>query len=207
MDPEIVLFDEPTSALDPTMVGEVLSVMKRLAAEGLTMMIVTHEMQFARDVSTRIFYMDEGLIYEEGTPDEIFDSPKRNKTRAFVKRLKTLTLTVESLDYDFIGMSESIRQFGEKNLLSKKRVEKLRRVYEEILAQNLVLAQEVEFPITVSAEYSEKEDSLEMRFAWLGERYDPIERGDELSVMLVKASVSGFSYDHRDGLNSLVIKI
>ncbi len=207
MDPEIVLFDEPTSALDPTMVGEVLSVIKRLAAEGLTMMIVTHEMQFARDVSTRIFYMDEGIIYEEGTPDEIFDSPKQDKTRAFVKRLKTLTLTVESLDYDFIGMSESIRQFGEKNLLSKKQVEKLLRVYEEILAQNLVLAQEVEFPITVSTEYSEKEDSLEMRFAWRGERYDPMESGDELSVMLVKASISGFSYDHRNGANSLVIKI
>ena len=207
MDPEIVLFDEPTSALDPTMVGEVLSVMKRLASEGLTMMIVTHEMQFARDVSTRIFYMDEGLIYEEGTPDEIFDSPKRDKTRAFVKRLKTLTLSAESLDYDFIGMSESIRQFGERNLLSKKRVENLRRVYEEILAQNLVPAQEAEFPITVSAEYSEKEDSLEMRFTWQGERYDPMEDGDELSVKIVKASVSGFRYDHTDGANSLVIKI
>ena len=207
MEPEIVLFDEPTSALDPTMVGEVLSVMKRLASEGLTMIIVTHEMQFARDVSTRIFYMDEGIIYEEGAPDEIFDSPKRDKTRTFVKRLKTLTLSAESLDYDFIGMSESIRQFGEKNLLSKKQVENLRRVYEEILAQNLVPKQGVEFPITVSVEYSEKEDSLEMRFAWHGERYNPMEDGDELSVMLVKASVSEFSYNHTDGANSLVIKI
>ena len=207
MYPEIVLFDEPTSALDPTMVGEVLSVMKRLASEGLTMMIVTHEMQFARDVSTRIFYMDEGVVYEEGTPDEIFESPKRDKTRAFVKRLKTLTLSAESLDYDFIAMSESIRQFGEMNLLTKKRVENLHRVYEEILAQNIVLSQGVEFPITVSAEYSEKDDSLEMRFAWHGERYNPMEDGDELSVTLVKASISGFTYDYTDGLNSLVIKI
>ncbi len=207
MKPEIVLFDEPTSALDPTMVGEVLSVMKRLASEGLTMMIVTHEMQFARDVSTRIFYMDEGMIYEDGTPNEIFDSPKRDKTRAFVNRLKTLTLSVESADYDFIAMSESIRQFGEKNMLAKRRIDRLRRVYEEILAQNLVLAEEVKFPIAVSAEYSEKEDSLEMRFAWQGERYDPMENGDELSVMLVKASASEFSYDHTDGANRLIIKI
>ncbi len=207
MDPEIVLFDEPTSALDPTMVGEVLSVMKRLASEGLTMMIVTHEMQFARDVSTRIFYMDEGVIYEQGAPDEIFDSPKRDKTRAVVKRLKTLTLSVESSDYDFIAMSESIRQFGEKNLLPPKRVDSLHRVYEEILAQNLVSVQGVEFPITVSAEYSEKDDSLEMHFAWRGERYNPMEDGDELSVMLVKASVSGSDYDYTDGANSLVIKI
>ncbi len=207
MDPKIVLFDEPTSALDPTMVGEVLSVIKRLASRGLTMMIVTHEMQFARDVSTRIFYMDEGLIYEEGAPNEIFDSPKRDKTRAFINRLKTLTLSVESPDYDFIDMSESILRFGEKNLLSKKQVERLRRVYEEILAQNLVSAREVEFPITVSVEYSEKEDSLEMRFAWQGERYDPMESGDIISVKLVKASISDFNYEHNDGSNSLIIKI
>src|SRR5699024_3732783 len=75
MNPQIVLFDEPTSALDPTMVGEVLAVIRKLASQGLTMMIVTHEMKFARDVSTRIFYMDQGVIYEDGTPEQIFDHP------------------------------------------------------------------------------------------------------------------------------------
>ena len=79
MDPEIILFDEPTSALDPTMVSEVLSVMRRLARDGMTMAVVTHEMEFARDVSNRVFYMDEGLIYEEGTPEEIFGSPQRRR--------------------------------------------------------------------------------------------------------------------------------
>ena len=68
MNPEIILFDEPTSALDPTMVGEVVSVIRSLKEKGMTMMIVTHEMKFARDISTRIFYMDQGLIYEDGTP-------------------------------------------------------------------------------------------------------------------------------------------
>lgn len=205
MNPEIVLFDEPTSALDPTMVGEVLSVMKRLASEGLTMMIVTHEMQFARDVSTRVFYMDEGVIYEEGAPDDIFDSPKRDKTRAFVQRLKTLTLSVESQDYDFIGMSESIRQFGEKNLLSRRQVDSLRRVYEEILAQNIILTQGAEYPITISVEYSEKEDRLEMRFVWSGEKYNPMEEGDELSIKLVKAAARGCRYDYTDRSNRLVL--
>ena len=113
MDPEIVLFDEPTSALDPTMVGEVLSVMKELAKEGMTMMIVTHEMKFARDVSSRIFYMDEGVIYEDGTPQQIFDHPEKDRTRAFVKRLKVLSLLVESKDYDFIAMNEKLQAFGE----------------------------------------------------------------------------------------------
>lgn len=77
MEPEIILFDEPTSALDPTMVSEVLSVIRRLAKEGMTMAIVTHEMAFARDVSNRVFYMDQGLIYEEGSPKQIFDAPKK----------------------------------------------------------------------------------------------------------------------------------
>jgi len=84
VDPDILLFDEPTSALDPTMVGEVLSVIKDLADTGMTMLIVTHEMSFARDVSTRIFFMDEGVVYEDGSPAEIFSAPKRQKTIDFV---------------------------------------------------------------------------------------------------------------------------
>ena len=84
MDPDILLFDEPTSALDPTMVGEVLAVIKDLAKTGMTMLIVTHEMGFARDVSTRIFYMDEGVVYEEGTPDAVFNRPQKPKTVEFV---------------------------------------------------------------------------------------------------------------------------
>ena len=84
MDPEILLFDEPTSALDPTMVGEVLAVIKSLAKTGMTMLIVTHEMGFARDVSTRVFFMDEGVIYEDGTPSEVFNHPQKPKTIEFV---------------------------------------------------------------------------------------------------------------------------
>jgi len=87
VDPEILLFDEPTSALDPTMVGEVLSVIRELAGSGMTMLIVTHEMGFARDVSTRVFYMDGGVIYEQGTPEEIFNRPKGPKTVEFVGRV------------------------------------------------------------------------------------------------------------------------
>ena len=84
MDPEILLFDEPTSALDPTMVGEVLAVIKDLAKTGMTMLIVTHEMGFARDVSTRVFYMDQGIVYEDGTPAQVFNAPKNPRTIEFV---------------------------------------------------------------------------------------------------------------------------
>ena len=84
MDPEIMLFDEPTSALDPEMVGEVLDVMRKLANEGMTMIVVTHEMGFAREVSDKVIFIDGGVIVEQGTPEEIFGSPKEERTKAFL---------------------------------------------------------------------------------------------------------------------------
>lgn len=86
MEPEVILFDEPTSALDPQMVGEVLAVMRNLADEGMTMIIVTHEMAFAKDVSSRVIYMADGVICEDGTPAEIFENPQRDETREFLSR-------------------------------------------------------------------------------------------------------------------------
>ena len=86
MEPEVLLFDEPTSALDPQMVGEVLNVMRELAQEGLTMLVVTHEMTFARDVSTNVVFMDEGLICESGAPEALFSHPQQAKTREFLSR-------------------------------------------------------------------------------------------------------------------------
>ena len=87
MEPEVLLFDEPTSALDPEMVGEVLSVMKNLAAEGMTMLVVTHEMAFAREVSNRVVYMADGVICEEGSPEKIFNNPENPRTREFLSRM------------------------------------------------------------------------------------------------------------------------
>jgi putative lysine transport system ATP-binding protein len=86
MDPDVMLFDEPTSALDPEMVGEVLKVMKELAESGLTMLIVTHEMEFAKEVSDRVVFMNQGVIAEEGTPEQIFSNPTQERTREFLKR-------------------------------------------------------------------------------------------------------------------------
>ena len=88
MDPEVLLFDEPTSALDPEMVGEVLTVMQRLAESGMTMLVVTHEMAFARDVSSRVVYMNGGVICEQGSPDEIFGNPQRQETIDFLSRFR-----------------------------------------------------------------------------------------------------------------------
>ncbi len=87
MEPDIMLFDEPTSALDPEMVGEVLSVMKELAAEGMTMVVVTHEMGFAKDVADRVFFVDQGIIMESGTPDEVFNHPTNPRTQSFLEKV------------------------------------------------------------------------------------------------------------------------
>ncbi len=87
MEPDVMLFDEPTSALDPEMVGEVLDVMKNLAKEGMTMLVVTHEMGFAREVADRVIFMDEGVILEEGTPDEIFNHPVHERTKSFLNKV------------------------------------------------------------------------------------------------------------------------
>ena len=86
MEPEVLLFDEPTSALDPQMVGEVLEVMRKLAKEGLTMIVVTHEMAFARDVSSHVVFMADGVICEEGKPQDIFENPQNPRTRDFLSR-------------------------------------------------------------------------------------------------------------------------
>ena len=88
MDPEVLLFDEPTSALDPEMVGEVLAVMQQLAHEGMTMLVVTHEMAFARDVSNRVVYMNQGVICEQGSPEEIFGNPQKQETKDFLARFR-----------------------------------------------------------------------------------------------------------------------
>ena len=87
MNPKVILFDEPTSALDPEMVGEVLDLIKRVAQKGITMLIVTHEMAFAREVATKVFFMAEGKILEQGTPAEIFDNPKTERLKDFLSKV------------------------------------------------------------------------------------------------------------------------
>src|SRR5690606_21675261 len=87
MDPELMLFDEPTSALDPELVGEVLAVMKALAGEGMTMLIVTHEMAFAREVADRVIFMDDGVVVEEGPASEVIGAPQHNRTKSFLHRV------------------------------------------------------------------------------------------------------------------------
>ena len=114
---EIVLFDEPTSALDPHHGERGVAVIRRLAKNGMTMVIVTHEMDFARDASNRVFYMDEGTIYEEGTPQQIFENPLKEKTRSFIHRIRTFNRRIASVDFDLYAFSSEVELFCEKHFL------------------------------------------------------------------------------------------
>ena len=137
MKPEILLLDEPTSALDPTMVSEVLSVIKMLAKQGLTMMIVTHEMQFAKEISTRVFYMDDGIIYEEGTPAQIFDNPQKEKTKKFIFRIRNWEWEIKE-NNDFHSMMGSLDNFALKLFLPPKKFNRIKLAIEELTTTDLL---------------------------------------------------------------------
>ena len=184
MDPDIILFDEPTSALDPSMIGEVQSVIKMLAKSGRTMMIVTHEMDFARKISNRILFMYDGYIYEEGTPRQIFEHPQKEMTKRFIQRLSSLTYRISSSDFDIEAMNEELTAYGEKLLIEAERLSKLTLAFEEICMNNIV--NDSENPdVLVKVEYSEKLDILTMLVCYKGEKFDVYSSASKLFLDLL----------------------
>ena len=204
MEPEIILFDEPTSALDPTMVSEVLSVIRRLAKEGLTMAIVTHEMDFARDVSNRVFYMDEGLIYEQGTPQQIFCHPEKARTRAFINRIRSFTFRIESAEFDFYAMNAEIEAFCEKHILPRETRHNLLLLVEELLELHLPWL--VNGAINIDIDYSEKTGDVDLTFIAAAAAGNVLEAGDhqdDLPVLLIRNFAENITYTVTDGLGRL----
>ena len=205
MEPEILLFDEPTSALDPTMVSEVLAVIRRLSKEGMTMVIVTHEMEFARNISSRVFYMDEGLIYEEGTPQQIFDNPQRPKTKAFIQRIRSMTYHIESQLYDLYALQGEMEVFCEKHMISKKVTGYVLHIAEEVL-----ILQPDFSDIVVTLSYSEQDGGVELLFKSTGEPFNLFEAPDlmdDIGVKLIKARCQSTNYKYENGKNHLLLKI
>ena len=184
MHPEVILFDEPTSALDPTMVGEVLSVIRQLAKEGMTMLIVTHEMRFARDVSTRIFFMNEGIIYEDGTPEQIFEHPVRSATKAFVNRIQKLVYEIDSNAFDFLQIHTGINRFCLKYNLSDK-AGLAYDIVKEMLFEHLAQLR----PLTLRLTHAELSGETALDFMAEGLTESPLPGGDALSG--IKAKVKG----------------
>jgi polar amino acid transport system ATP-binding protein len=205
MEPEVMLFDEPTSALDPTMTSEVLAVIRRLVKEGMTMVIVTHEMEIARSISSRVFYMDEGFIYEEGPPQQIFENPQREKTREFINRVRRYYYRITSKDYDLYAMNAEIEAFCEKHLLSRKVCGSVLLLAEETLGLMRDFSD-----LTLSLAYSEKDGRLEFVLESVGEPANPLDEGrqdDDLGIILIESRCEGIQYKYENGKNILQLEV
>ena len=193
MGPDTILLDEPTSALDPNMVGEVQSVIRKLAAMGKTMMIVSHEMSFAKAICNRVFYIDEGGIYEEGTPEQIFDHPQREKTRRFIHRLKVLEILIDDLNYDFPGAQAGIIEYCDKNQISRRMDTRLQLAFEETVQQLLIPIMEKP-DILVSIEYSPEEEKAVFTARYGGEKTDITAQEDQLSLTVLRGMADRIQY-------------
>ena len=195
MEPEIILFDEPTSALDPTMIGEVQAVIRDLAKQGTTMIIVSHEMKFAQEVCNRVFYMDEGGVYEDGPPEQIFNNPKREKTRQFIRRLKVLEYSITSRDFDFIGLNTQIEEFGRKHQISQRTIYNVQSYIEEMGVQILLPLMKDPFEMMITIEYSAEKDDVDVVIRYSGEGFDPEKTENDLALLLAKKAAESIVYE------------
>ena len=206
MDPEIILFDEPTSALDPTMIGEVQAVIRDLAKQGTTMIIVTHEMKFAREICNRVFYMDQGGIYEDGTPEQIFDHPQKERTRRFIRHLKVLEYSITSQNFDFIGFNTQIEEFGRKHRISQRKIYHMQAYIEEMCVQMILPQMRAPFEMLVTVEYSEEKDDVAVVIRYGGAAFDPTKTDNTLSFLLAKKATETIVYSF-DGEQALCNRV
>ena len=210
MEPKVMLFDEPTSALDPTMVGEVLAVIRMLAKRDLSMLIVTHEMNFAREVASRVLFFADGGIYEQGTPAEIFDAPKREKTISFINKIKYFVYEITRRDFDLMQMQGGIQSFGEKYGLDQKRTYRLQICCEELIYELLDHCypnrDDVDLKLTVS--HAEADGATKIALSCGGAAFNPFEQDEEgLGVTILKNMATKLDYRHTDGRNQINIEL
>jgi len=210
MSPEIILFDEPTSALDPTMVSEVMAVMRSLAKSGFTMLVVTHEMSFAREVSNRVLYMDEGGIYEEGKPSDIFTSPQKPKTQAFVYNIRTYEYKAESRDFDYAEMLGGVENFCFRHAIEKSIANKLQALAEELVI-NIIVPMYGTCSLKIS--FSEKLGTYELSVSYEGDNSNALQvksyNGHDLTfaIAIAKSNAKGLRHEYTDGMNLIRAEI
>ena len=185
-DPDIILFDEPTSALDPTMVGEVQSVIRRLAETGKTMIIVTHELRFAREVASRVLFLTNGGIYEDGTPEQIFDHPQKELTRRFIRQLKVYEYEPGETGFDYPAVIGGMEQFCAVNRVPLEITGKLLAATEELTAQ-ILLPLMKDGNISVCVEYDEKRLTAYAKFRYGKETFDPQASGNAIALTLLNS--------------------
>lgn len=192
MGPRILLLDEPTSALDPTMVGEVQGVLRLLAKEGMTMLLVTHRMRLARDLSSRILLLHQGRLVEDGTPDNIFNHPQRPETQSFIQQKHTLRFLVSTQSFDFYDMLSQIRQFCIRYGIPEQM-----NTVTHIVEETLLLLENYKNPVHIEVNHSELNGKTTVVFVHKGETLSPLERpdADELAVMIIRGMSSHIETD------------
>ncbi len=161
-DPEVILLDEPTSALDPTMVREVEAVIKNLAKSGKTMMIVTHEMRLAKAISNRVFFLCNGELYEDGTPDQVFDHPQRERTKAFINHLKVFRYKFRVSDFDYAEYMNKLNEFAANNLISPEKTQEITAFYARFATDFIPEYMESNPLCNIVTEYGEDDDSIKI---------------------------------------------
>jgi len=217
MEPKVLLLDEPTSALDPTMVGEVLAVIRMLAKQGLTMLIVTHEMKFAREVADRVVFFADHGIYEQGTPEEIFDHPQREKTISFINKHTFFSYEItKRSDFDLMQLQGGIWQFAEKYGVGEQRAYQIQLSSEELIYEFFQgsFADGEEVDIRLDVTYARDMECIVLKVVSGGSAYDPIqaEMYDEtgemehMGITLMKKRATNLSYSFVDGKNQVMVE-
>ena len=204
MDPDILLFDEPTSALDPTMIGEVLAVIRKLAMNGMTMLVVTHEMRFARDVSNRVFYMDQGIIYEDGTPEKIFDSPEKDRTRQFVHHLQVFETELRKTGINEMDLGTEIEQFGYRHMIGRRLINQMHVIVEELCINTILPVLDSNEALRILFEYNDRDGgAIDVLLTYQGDNTDPLGDADELSLKLIRHYCQDLVWECHDGQCSI----
>ena len=197
MEPEVMLFDEPTSALDPTMVDEVETVIKRLVNSGMTSIIVTHEMRFARNIASNILFLAEGGVYEEGSPDQIFDNPQKDLTRRFIYRSRMYEEALNKTDIDIYELCSRIRQYAIAYGLTRKQSKGIEYFCEELIYPLIMFNNAV---LRIIADENRNEYSITAEFKGLNKDPLSLECIDELGLSIVKAYSSSLNSSCINGI-------
>ncbi|MCQ2435399.1 MAG: amino acid ABC transporter ATP-binding protein [Clostridia bacterium] len=197
-DPDIILFDEPTSALDPTMVGEVQSVIRRLAETGKTMLIVTHELKFAKDVSSRVLFLTNGGIYEDGTPEQIFDHPQKELTRRFIRQLKVYEHKPDGTGFDFPAVINGMEQFCISNRISRELTGKLLAATEELTTQ-IVIPEIKDDRIYICVEYDENRQTVYAKYRYGKDAFDPRSSENATALAILDKQYAELEHNTSDG--------
>lgn len=184
------------------MVDEVHSVIRDLASRGYTMLIVTHEMRFAENVSSRVFFMSDGRIYEEGSPEQIFHHPEKEKTRIFVNRLKTCEIVFQHPQIDYAKTIAELAAFCHKQSMGIRTVNLVTRIFEEAVFE-LLHTHETAFPVRFTVECGDAGQSPDVSICYQGDEFDSLKDDDLLSVRILKGTTSKAEYSFVEGENRL----